>query len=147
MSYTKTAIWELIYPLVLSIGASLAVFFFSKDYCLDFRGLVEVSLNVFGILIGFLITVLTIINSIENSYTRALINGGSYHLLITYLKQAIWGCFFSIVVGVSHVFFFTTVVELVMNLLNTLFVFSFVFALTTSYRFIKIFLRLSLKKK
>ena len=105
MKYSKAALWELTYPLILSIGIAIAVFIFSKDFSLDFRGLVDVSLNVFGILIGFLITVLTIINSIENSYTRALINGGSYHLLITYLKQAIWGCFFSIVIGISYVFF------------------------------------------
>ncbi len=145
MKYSKSAIWELTYPITISFVVAVTSFIFSKKYCLDFKGLVNASLNVFGILIGFLITVLTIINSIENSYTRELKKNNSYHLLSVYLKHSIWGCFFSIVVGVSHVLFYKTLISEAQNIINSLFILSFVFALLSSYRFIKIFLKLSLK--
>ncbi|WP_271729375.1 hypothetical protein [Aquimarina algiphila] len=146
MKYSKSAIWELTYPITISFVVAVISIIFSKNYCLDFNGLVNASLNVFGILIGFLITVLTIINSIENSYTRELKKDESYRLLSVYLKHSIWGCFLSIVVGISHIFFFKTLITVVQNGANALFVLSFVFALLSSYRFLKIFLKLSLKK-
>lgn len=146
MTYTKTAKFELIYPFLISIGLSIITYIFSSNFDLNFKEFVNSALNVFGILIGFLITVLTIINSIENSYTRALKKGGAYHLLSVYLKHAIWGCFLSIVIGISHVLFFNSLIEAFQNLANAMFTFSFVFALLASYRFIKIFLKLSLKK-
>lgn len=147
MKYSSAAIWELTYPILLSAGMAVLSFFFSKKFDLDFDGLVNASLNVFGILIGFLITVLTIIHSIENSYTRALKEGGSYHLLSVYLKHSIWGCFFSIVIGINYVFFYATLVNELQKIFDTFFIFSFVFALLSSFRFIKIFLKLSLKNK
>lgn len=147
MKYSKSAIWELTYPILLSAGMAVLSFFFSKKFELNFDGLVDASLNVFGILIGFLITVLTIIHSIENSYTRALKKGRSFHLLTVYLKHSIWGCFLSIVIGVTYMFFNTVLINELQEVFDTLFIFSFVFALLSSYRFIKIFLKLSLKNK
>lgn len=132
------------YPFVTAVAIGILSYIFSDCYPLDFIGLVDSSLNIFGILIGFLITVLTIINSIENSYTRALVKGGSYHLLSLYLKHAIWGCFISIVFGISYIFFFKTIPEGIQDLADAVFMFSFIFALFSSYRFIKIFLKLSL---
>ena len=147
MSYSKTALWEMSYPFILSIGAGLISYLFAEKYILDFLGLINASLNVFGILIGFLITVLTIINSIENSYTRALIKGGSYHLLSVYLIHAIWGCFLSIICGICYIFFYESLIDKYQSIFKSVFILSFVFALFSSFRFIKIFLKLSIKKR
>lgn len=146
MSYSSKAYWEIFYPFVVAIMFGATYFFVPKSPNLNFTGLVEASLNLFGILIGFLITVLTILNTIENSYTRALKNGESYHLLSLYLKHSIWGCFISIVTAIIHIFFICSLTNDMILYANTIFLVSFLFALTSSYRFILIFLKLTLKK-
>jgi len=143
--YSELAYWEIFYPLFFAFIISISYFFVSDHLSLDFTGLINSSLNLFGILIGFLITVLTIINTIENSYTRALKKGGSFHLLSTYLKHAIWGCFLSVVMGISYIFLKFSISTYFKLIGDTIFLFSFLFALLSSYRFIRIFLKLTLK--
>ena len=147
MKYSNSAYWEIFYPFIFTLLITIIYFLSPYNCFFDFKNLVDSSLNLFGILIGFLITVLTILNTIENSYTRALKNGDSYHLLTMYLKHSIWGCFFSIICAILYVFFINSILDSYIKYANSIFLLTFLFAIFSSYRFIKIFLKLTLKNK
>ena len=145
MKYSKSAYWEILYPFAVSLTLGVGFLFIENLISINFKGLVNASLNLFGILIGFFITVLTIINTIENSYTRALKEGDSFHLLSMYLKHAIWACFISIILSIIHVMFYDALKLKYESIINTIFILGLILALITSYRFIRIFLKLILK--
>lgn len=148
MKYSKSAYWEILYPFIISIIISAIFILAYKRISLDFKGLVDASLNLFGILIGFFITVLTIINTLENTYIRALKKGNSFHLLNMYLKHAIWGCFTSIVFSILYILFWSTIISFTLKeWIEAFFLLIFLFAIISSYRFIQIFLSLTLNNK
>lgn len=146
MSYTKNAYWEIFYPFLFTLFIGVAFWFLPNKECYDIDTLMMSSLNVFGILIGFLITVITIINSIDNDYIRVLKKNDSFKLLTLYLKHSIWGCFVSILIALCYVFIKPFLTVEYREYADTFFIASFVFAIISSYRFVAIFLRLTLAK-
>ena len=101
---SRRAIYEKIYPTIYSIVVVGFYLYFHRDLRLNFESLIENSISIFGILIGFFITVLTIINSLDNQYIRVMRENGSFVLLQNYLKNAIWFSFCAVFIGLIHGF-------------------------------------------
>lgn len=140
-AFSKSLIWEKIYPLVLTLGF-LVTYSLNKKHCflaIDLQKLIELSLNLFGVLLGFLITVLTVINSLDNIYTRKLREKESFFFLMNYLKLAIRTNVYMLIFAILYL-----TIDLDKNWLNIFFeylaVFIFGLTLFSTYRFIDIFL-------
>ena len=145
MKYTNRALWEIFYPLIVTLAVVPFIFFSPIYNYLDFDKLAEVGVSIFGIFIGFFITVLTIINSIENEYIRSLKKEGNFHLLGNYLKHAIWPSLYSIILSILYVFIFSKIDKDWVFYFEFLFTSVVVYSTMTSFRFISVFLKLTIK--
>lgn len=145
MKYSNRALWEIFYPLIVTL-AVVPLIFFSPIYSyLNFEKLAEVGVSIFGVFIGFFITVLTILNSIENEYIRSLKKEGNFHLLGNYLKHAIWPSLYSIIFSVLYLFVFSGIEKDWIFYFELLFTSVVVYSIMTSFRFISVFLKLTIK--
>lgn len=140
-----TALWEMNYPIIVSIIFLICFLFFGNKLKFNFIGLVEVSMSLFGILIGFLITVLTIINSLDNQYMRAIKeNIETFNLFKSYLINAIWLSFFTLIIGVLYIFIFSSCFFPIKDIFEIIIFFITSWALISCYRFISSFVKIAI---
>jgi len=143
--YSMTALWEMNYPIIVSIIFLICFLFFGNKLKFNFIGLVEVSMSLFGILIGFLITVLTIINSLDNQYMRAIKeNIETFNLFKSYLINAIWLSFFTLIIGVLYIFIFSSCFFPIKDIFEIIIFFITSWALISCYRFISSFVKIAI---
>lgn len=145
MKYSNRALWEIFYPLIITLAVNALLIFTPLFYYLNFEKLAEIGISIFGIFIGFFITVLTIINTIENEYIRSLKRDGNFHLIGNYLKQAIWSSLYSIILSTLYLFIFCQIYEYWIFYYEILFSTVVVYSVMTSFRFISVFLKLTIK--
>lgn len=143
MKYSIRAIWEIYYPIVGSFFLTVMLLYCGSNCNLDFNKYIANGISIFGILLGFLITVLTIINTMDNQYIRAIrTNTGTYDLLKKYLKNAIWLSFYSIIIGLIYEFMFVNFLFPFKDFLQILIFFIITLSVLASYRFIKLFIKI-----
>lgn len=84
---------ERLWPVTLALAAG-AVFFHWSDTLTNTKDLIATlvasALTLSGTLLGFLLTITTIMNAIDTRRMRAVKEGGAYPLLEQYLRTAIW---------------------------------------------------------
>src|SRR6478736_2464825 len=84
---------EQYYPHVVAILIASLFYAFHcsiTDYEKVVGKIMETSLSICGTLLGFLLTILTIINSIETRRMRFIRDSGNYPLLMKYLRVALF---------------------------------------------------------
>lgn len=139
-AYSKKLIWEKYYPYFLTIFLFIA-YLLNEHYCwitIEKRTLIELSINLFGILLGFFITVLTVINSLDNIYIRKLRSSGTYAHLLNYLKNAIKTNVLMLIYALIYLsVYFDNNIQWMFDHLGILI---FLFTLFSAYRFIDVFL-------
>lgn len=138
--------WEKYYPLLLSILVTSVIFLTG---CLVDRQqfilqLADNSLTISITLIGFFLTILTLVNSIDSTRMRHIKQRGLFPRLLSYLKVSInvnllllVGAF--LIKFVSHQEYLNIKGK---NLFDYGFFWLFAFTLLISFRFIKIFVML-----
>ncbi len=143
--YTFIAKWEMNYPIIISIILLFFFLLFGSNIKFNFIDLVEVNMSLFGILIGFLITVLTIINSLDNQYIRAIKEDSeTFNLFKSYLTNSIWLSFFTLIVGVLYIFMFSSCNFPIKDFSEIVIFFITTWSLISCYRFISAFVKIAI---
>jgi len=137
---------ERYYPFALAI--IIAALFYCYQKKIDnvdetIKKLLDSALAICGALLGFLLTILTLINAIDTRRMRFVKSGGFYGQLITYLKIAL----FANLISISTYFFLPIVFSFkgISNMKDnvyTLLVFIISFTWIANIRFTMIFIRL-----
>ena len=140
---------ERYYPFAVSVVLIICFILFKDDWK-DFPALIDkVSDNSIGLsttLVGFFLTILTLLNSIETRRMQFVRSGGLYPRLIKYLNQAIR--FNMFLIALSFIVKYVEHRKEVWlqlkgyNILDYGFLFDLIFTLLISLRFINIFVRL-----
>jgi len=142
MNYSNKALREIFYPFIVTVIIIVVACFFSNDICYDFIKLSDSGLGAFGTIFGFLIAILTIINSLDNQYIRRLKADNNFDLMQGYLKHAILFSFISIgfCSGFSFVFSQSKCCyyEIIGFILLAILVYSFLASFRFLVRFLKI---------
>jgi len=140
---------EKYYPITISFLATLALVVLNNLFR-DLPGLIDkLSDNALGIsttLVGFFLTILTIVNSIDTRRMRFIKSANLFPRLMRYLNHAIKYnviliAFSFIVKYVEHRNFAILVIH-GRNIVDYFYLFCFMFALLISIRFINIFVHL-----
>ncbi len=137
---------EKYYPLVVSIIISVSFFYIAqdlKDISLMAKNILDTSLTICGTLLGFLLTILTIINSIETRRMRFIRESGNYSTLMGYLKIALT----SNIICISSYFIYPIILSIGVlgyykNLIYSVAIFIVSFAWLVNIRFASIFIKL-----
>lgn len=104
---TFSKVVETNYPIVVSILLSVSLFIAFKDrpnFEKVIDGLVTNGLSITGVMLGFLLTIATVINTISTGAMNFMRQAGSDMLLYRYLKVAIGASLTAIVVFYLHPF-------------------------------------------
>ena len=141
---------EKCYPLVLAIIIALAIAIFQifgKDISILINQLADNSLSISVTLFGFLLTILTIINSIDTRRMKFVREMGGFPRLIIYLRNAISSNLILIAASflikyVEHRKGYPELYIQDRNICDYLFLFFFLYAMLASLRFTKIFISL-----
>lgn len=136
-----TLMIEKYYPILIAIILSLLCFIYGGIICFDYSNFYNTSLSIFSILIGFLLTVSTIINTLDNEAINFIKKSNKYDLFIKYLKPAIYTSLNSLILVVFYVFLKESVVK-IDSYINIFLVFYLTFSLMNCYRFITIFIKI-----
>ena len=141
MKYSPCALWEINYPKIISILFLFILINFGGDNILDFDKLIGESISVFGILLGFFITIITLLNTMDNQYMRVIrSNNETFGLLKKYLKNVIWLTFYTIILGLIYEFILINCYFPFKDIYQLIIFFFNILTIISSYRFIKLFL-------
>jgi putative Mn2+ efflux pump MntP len=132
---------EKCYPFLIALVISTLSFIFGEIFCFDYNNFYSTSLSIFSILIGFLLTVSTIINTLDNEAINFIKKSDKYDLFINYLKKSIYTSLNSLIIVVFYIFVKDSFVE-INTWTNTFLVFYLTSSLLNCYRFIKIFIKI-----
>lgn len=144
-------LWEKYYPLAVSVVLVVALFF-NKHYITDFNTLIpslmQNSLSVSATLLGFLLTILTVVNTIDTRRMQFIKSAGRFDDLMFFLKNAIYSNLIVIAICLFSLFINRSSVQVVFLLVvDYLFFFLLFLALTYTLRFTIIFMKLLTDKK
>lgn len=135
---------EKYYPFLISLILGFCAYYFRLDLKLNYADFFNTSLSVFSILIGFLLTVATIIQSLDNEVIGFIKKSDKYFLFLNYLKNAIITNINSIILCL----YFQLNKDLCTSFLeyiNPLLLFFISLSMFSSYRFIKIFIKIIIR--
>lgn len=135
---------EKYYPFLISLILGFCAYYFRLDLKLNYADFFNTSLSVFSILIGFLLTVATIIQSLDNEVIGFIKKSDKYFLFLNYLKNAIITNINSIILCL----YFQLNKDLCTSFLeyiNPLLLFFISLSMLSSYRFIKIFIKIIIR--
>jgi hypothetical protein len=134
-------LFEKYYPFLVATFIGLLSFVYGEIICFDYNNFYYTSLSIFSILIGFLLTVSTIINTLNNEAIDFIKKSDKYYLFISYLKKSIYSSLNSLMFVISYIFFKESFSEFSIYV-NIFLVFYISFSLLNCYRFIKIFIKI-----
>ncbi len=132
---------EKYYPFIISIIISVLCFTYGEILCFDYNNFYNTSLSIFSILIGFLLTVSTLISTLDNEAITFIKKSEKYYLFIDYLKKSINTSLHSLMLVVFFILFKELLFK-INNYVNVYLVFYLTFSLLNCYRFIKIFIKI-----
>jgi hypothetical protein len=146
---------EKLYPLVISLALTVTVFCtncFEKKLPELVSQLSDNAISISVTLIGFLLTILTILNSIDTRRMRFLKDMGGYPILMKYLKTSIQLSviligFSFIVKYVEHRNGALAVTWGSRNLIDYIYIFFFLYTMLASFRFTTLFVSLLTDKE
>lgn len=129
------------YPFLFSLILSCFSLILGEIFCFDFLNFYNTSLSIFSILIGFLLTVSTIINTLDNEVVDFIKKSEKYYLFINYLKKAIYSSlntllFVAFYVLLKESFF------IIEKYINAFLIYLITYSFLCCYRFIKIFIKI-----
>lgn len=136
------------WPLVFSIISILILIYFRINLVdeIDFDGLVESVLIVFGVLLGFLLTVCTVIYSIDTNAMRIIKNLETFPRVMNYLLHAIKMLLFTVILTlfqpISTILLLSLFQEVgcLIIILKVLYLFLILYTTLSSVRFIDLFI-------
>ncbi len=131
------------YPFVLSIIITIIAYSYSAK--LDFQKLADSSLNLFSIVLGFLLTIVTIIKSLDNANIKLLKKHDSFKTLIKYLKTSINFCGITSVFSLLYAFLNGGLNKYDLGYINLVLLFFIIYSILLSFRFIYVFMYVILK--
>ena len=137
--------FEKYYP--VSLAFFLSITFYTTYNCLHdvdkiVHDLISSSLTIFPVLLGFLLTILTIINAIDTRRMRFVKESGSYPLLIDYLRKSLILDILSITTCFIFPFLQFTEITFFKQQVFTILIFLFVYTWVSNIRFSIIFIKL-----
>lgn len=135
---------EKYYPLITSIILSTLSFTYGGLFCFDYVNFYNTSLSVFSILIGFLLTVSTIINTLDNEAIDFIKKSEKFYLFLSYLKKSINTSLYSLLIIILFILINKSF-DKIIDYINTLIVFQIILALLNCFRFIKIFIKIIIR--
>lgn len=135
---------EKYYPLITSIILSTLSFTYGGLLCFDYVNFYNTSLSVFSILIGFLLTVSTIINTLDNEAIDFIKKSEKFYLFLSYLKKSINTSLYSLLIIILFIFINKSF-DKIIDYINALIVFQIILALLNCFRFIKIFIKIIIR--
>jgi hypothetical protein len=140
---------ERYYPIIFSILIITGLVFFKnliKEPSVLIDKITDNALTISVTLLGFFLTILTIVNSVDTRRMRFIKSDGLYPRLIGFLNDAIKANVFLIAFSFAvkyldyrHIKFFCVSG---INVIDYAYLFYFIFSLLISYRFTDIFVRL-----
>lgn len=135
---------EKYYPLITSIILSTLSFTYGGLLCFDYLNFYNTSLSIFSILIGFLLTVSTIINTLDNEAIDFIKKSEKFYLFLSYLKKSINTSLYSLLIIIFFILINKSF-DKIIDYINTLIVFQIILALLNCFRFIKIFIKIIIR--
>lgn len=135
---------EKYYPLITSIILSTLSFTYGGLLCFDYVNFYNTSLSVFSILIGFLLTVSTIINTLDNEAIDFIKKSEKFYLFLSYLKKSINTSLYSLLIIILFILINKSF-DKIIDYINALIVFQIILALLNCFRFIKIFIKIIIR--
>ncbi len=143
-------IWEKCYPIFMAVVLAGVIICCEKRKVINFSILIgklsDNALSLSVTFLGFLLTILTIINSIDTRRMRFIRTGGLYPRLLSYLRNAIVLNLFLIAFSFGARYLdYRTIALLTVgnyNIIDCLYLWFFCWTLLSSYRFTKIFVSL-----
>lgn len=147
-------IWEKYYPITLSVVAVAILAFRIRELnTIDFGKVSDSAMIVFSVLLGFLLTVSTLLHTISNKVMDLIRDAGYYKPLTNYLNNSIKLSFFVSLASLSIPIVKTTFLSLSIWSVNLYpyaklaYLFIVVLALLSCHRFIKLFMRIISNQK
>lgn len=137
---------EKYYPICLSIIITLLIIKF-QIYLVDYKLLIPLiaqnSITISGTLLGFLLTILTIINTINTRRMQFVKDSGNFNRLVDFLNVSIKANI-TVIVSSFLVIFLNRdkVIPCVLSVIDNLFIFTSLFAIFLTIRFAIIFIEL-----
>jgi hypothetical protein len=136
--------FEKYYPFLVALILSITSFIYGEIFCFEYGNFYNTSLSIFSILIGFLLTVSTIINTLDNDVVQFVKKSEKFHLFIRYLKDSIHSSLYSLIVIVLYILLKNTL-QLLENYCNSIIVFIITYSLSSCFRFITIFIKIIIR--
>lgn len=135
------------YPYALSVVVIYALYSLNSEYIglLDFSSLINSSMVVFSVLLGFLLTITTLLHTIDNVAMNTLRKTHGYKDLLYYLNSSI---IFSLIVSVISLCI--PILKSIISSIDFLYIthfkyvvlFLIITALTLTIRFIYVFIKI-----
>lgn len=142
MNYSKGALWEIFYPFIFTTLIVVVAITCSSLIQYDFIKISDSGLGAFGTIFGFLIAILTIINSLDNKYIQRLKAEKNFSLMQGYLKNAVISSFVSIGACSTYSFLFMKNQGCYSQVFGFFLLFILVYAFLSSFRFLIRFLKI-----
>lgn len=138
--------WERYYPILLACFFFLLFCFFKGSFNNLFSVTSRLISSVNGIsstLLGFFLTILTILHAISTRKMKFIKETGTFPLLVVYLKKAVFFNFIIIVLGLIFTSLDVENFDLkYKNLACYLYIFIFLLTIMYSFRFCSLFMRI-----
>lgn len=134
-------LFEKYYPAIISMIVSVISYTIGEIFCFDYENFYNTSLSIFSILIGFLLTVSTIVNTLDNEAIIFIKKSDKYYLFIRYLKKSIYSSLNSLLIVIFYILIKESITG-ISNYINTFLIFHITLSLLNCYRFIKIFIKI-----
>ena len=129
------------YPIIIGLTIAIISYIFGEILCFDYNNFYNISLSIFSILIGFLLTVSTIINTLDNEAINFIKKSNKYDVFIKYLKKSIYTSLNSLILVAFYIFIKESL-DKISTSVNSILIFYLIFSLLCCYRFIKIFIKI-----
>lgn len=129
------------YPRLIAIILSFICYVFNEIFLIDYQSFYDTSLSVFSILIGFLLTVSTILNSLDNEAVNFIKRSDKYDLFLEYLKKSIYTSLNSLILIIFFNLFKNELSSIIL-FVNSFLIFYLTLALFSCYRYIRIFIQI-----
>lgn len=134
--------FEKIFSLITSSLVTYLIYYISETYCVsvNYQKFLELFITTFSIIIGFLLTISTLLHSIRNEKIDFISKSGGMKSLNTSLKESIYSGFIAIIFSVFS-FLFEEIIkchQIIIYLVIWLNILSFIIC----FNFMKTFLKI-----